>query len=86
MANQTVNASKLSNAVWYNVDREFKRKDFEEFDYISVDPPTWAKWVTFFVTLIITVWICYWAVVNDIDGNDDPFNDLFHRDHDNYRY
>ena len=86
MANPTFDASKLSNAVWYNVDREFKRKDFDEFDYITVDPPTWAKWVTFFITLLLTGWICYWAVVNDIDGDDDPLDDLFHRDHDNYRY
>lgn len=87
MANKTFDASKLSNAVWYNVDREFKRKDFSEFSYISVDPPTWAKLVTFFVTLALTIWICYWAVVNDIDGNDDPFNDIFSGNgRNNYRY
>ena len=86
MANKSFDATKLSNAVWYNVDREFKRKNFEEFDYISVDPPTWAKWVTFFITLIITVLICYWAVVNDIDGEDDPLNDMFKGNNRNGHY
>jgi hypothetical protein len=87
MANKTFDASKLSNAVWYNVDREFKRKDFSEFSYISVDPPVWAKWVTFFITLALTIWICYWAVVNDIDGSDDPLNDMFKGNgRNNYRY
>jgi hypothetical protein len=87
MANKTFDASKLSNAVWYNVDREFKRKDFSEFSYISVDPPVWAKWVTFFITLALTIWICYWAVVNDIDGSDDPLNDMFKGNGgSNYRY
>ena len=87
MANKTFDASKLSNAVWYNVDREFKRKDFSEFSYISVDPPVWAKWVTFFITLALTIWICYWAVVNDIDGSDDPLNDMFNGNgRNNYRY
>lgn len=86
MINPTFDASKLSKAVWYNVDKEFKRKDFKEFDYISVDPPTWAKWVTFFVTLLITALICYWAVVNDMHGGDDPLRDMFRKDRNNYRY
>jgi len=87
MRNKAFDASKLANSVWYNVDSEFKRKDFSEFSYISVDPPTWAKWVTFFVTLALTIWICYWAVVNDIDGSDDPLNDMFSGNgRNNYRY
>jgi hypothetical protein len=64
--------TKISKAVWYYIDKEFKRRHFEEFDYVSVDPPTWAKWVTFFVTLAITIGVCYWSVTNDIDGDNDP--------------
>jgi hypothetical protein len=43
----------------------FERKRFREFSYLSVDPPTWAIVTTFIVTIIITVLLCYWAVVND---------------------
>jgi hypothetical protein len=68
---------KIANSVWANVDKEYKRKDFEEFSYVSVDTPTWAKWVTFIVTLLITSFICYWAIDNDIDSECDPLNDIF---------
>ena len=85
MKNPIFDATKLSKAVWYNVNREFKRKNFEEFSYISVDPPTWSKWVTFFITLGITLWICYWAVVNDIDSEDDPLKNMFNKN-DGYKY
>jgi hypothetical protein len=85
MKHPSFDATKLSKAVWYNVNREFKRKNFEEFSYISVDPPTWSKWVTFFITLGITIWICYWAVVNDIDSEDDPLKNMFNKN-DGYKY
>ncbi len=59
-----------------NVQNEFKRKDFKEFSYVTVDPPGWAKWVTFFVTLIITGLIGYWAVTNEIDSRYDPLKEF----------
>ena len=85
MQGKVFDANKISNSVWYNVNKEFKRKNFEEFSYISVDPPVWAKWVTFFITLAITIGICYWAVVNDIDGDDDPLAGTGSYDRNRYR-
>lgn len=71
----------VAKAVWSTVAKEYKRRDFEEFSYVTVEPPTWAMWVTFFITLAITIGICYWAIVNDIDGSNDP---LFNRQRDYY--
>ena len=48
-----------------NIEREWKRKDFEEFSYISVDPPLWAKIMTWILTALITGGVCYWAITND---------------------
>jgi hypothetical protein len=72
MKHKSFDATSLSKVVWYHVNREFKRRHFEEFDYVTVDPPTWAKWVTFFITLGITIGVCYWSITNDIDGDNDP--------------
>lgn len=83
MRNPEFNVDKIANSVWYNVDKEYQRRDFEEFSYITVEPPTWAMWVTFFITLIITAGVCYWAIVNDIDGSNDP---LFRSRNSGYRY
>lgn len=60
-----------------NVEKEWKRKDFKEFSYVTVDPPGWSMWVTFIITLIITGLLCYWAVVNEVDSRYDPVKDFF---------
>lgn len=44
---------------------EYERKDFKEFDYLTLDPPTWAIVVTFIVSIFLTLFVCYWAVVNE---------------------
>ena len=44
---------------------KYERKDFKEFDYVTVEPPTWAIIVTFILTIAITFGLCYWAVVNE---------------------
>ena len=50
----------------------FRKKDFKEFSYVTVEPPTWAVIVTFIVSLLLTIGLSYWAIVNDYvtDEND----------------
>jgi hypothetical protein len=67
----------IAESVWTNVEREYKRKDFKEFSYVTVEPPTWAKWTTFFITLIITALVCWWAIVNEVDSEYDPIREYF---------
>lgn len=76
MAHKIFNPENIAHSVWSQVEKEFKRKDFKEFSYITVEPPTWAKWVTFIVTLLITGGLCWWAVVNEIDSEYDPLRDM----------
>ena len=47
----------------------YTHKDFKEFSYLTVDPPTWAMWVTFIVVIFITVGVCWWAVTNDFSAD-----------------
>lgn len=44
---------------------KYERKDFQEFDYVTVEPPTWAIIVTFILTIGITFGLCYWAITNE---------------------
>jgi len=55
MNQKTFNPDSIANVTWRNVEKEWKRKDFKEFSYITVDPPGWAKWVTWIVTILITM-------------------------------
>lgn len=60
----------LSTGVEYiaqQVREHWKRKNFDEFSYLSVDTPTWAIILVWILTIGSTVGVCYFAVVNDID-------------------
>jgi len=77
-----MNTKKFSGKALYEVLRRdlegFQRKQFKEFSYITVDPPSWAITVTFLITIIITVAACYWAVVNDlVHDKDNPLKTVF---------
>jgi hypothetical protein len=66
----------ISNRVEGVVRSKYKRKDFREFSYLTVDPPGWSIWVTAILTAIITFLISRWATINDI-GNEEGGNGNF---------
>lgn len=70
------------NVVEKHVSSEFKRRDFAEFSYISVEIPTWSKVVIWIVVSMATFGMLYWSVSNQFvpDAN----NPLKTRD-DSYR-
>lgn len=49
------------------VSEKWKRKNFDEFNYLTVEPSTTAVVWTFIVTLLVTVGIGLWAVLNDVN-------------------
>jgi hypothetical protein len=77
MAHKVFNPESIAHSVWTQTEKEYKRKDFKEFSYITVEPPTWAIWVTFFATLALSFGVCWWAVHNEIDSEYDPLKELF---------
>ena len=77
-----MNTKKFSGKALYEVLRRdlegFQRKQFKEFNYITVDPPSWSITATFLITIIITVSACYWTVVNDLEHDkDNPLKSVF---------
>ncbi len=76
LSKEDFDPNEVSRSIMKYVDLEFRRKDFQEFSYITVEPPTWAKWVTFIVTILITFGLCYWAIVNDVNSEDDPLKNF----------
>lgn len=49
------------------VREKWVRKDFKDFSYLTVEPPTWAVVTTFFVTLAVSAGVAFWAVMNESD-------------------
>jgi hypothetical protein len=58
----------IVNMMSKSVGQGFIRKDFHEFDYITVDPPTWAVALTFLLTLAINIGISYWVITNEFNN------------------
>lgn len=46
-------------------DKEFIRRDFKEFSYLTVEPPLWAVILTYFLTLIANLAVSYWIIKNE---------------------
>lgn len=46
----------------------WQRKNFAEFNYISIDPPLWATLLCFFLTIGLNVGISFWLVKNEFNG------------------
>jgi len=49
------------------IETKWQRKHFKDFNYLTVEPTTSAVIWTFVITLVVTVGIGLWAVLNDID-------------------
>ena len=48
------------------VNKEFNRKQFSDFDYLSVEPGMTAIFITYILTLIINIGVSIWAIKNEI--------------------
>lgn len=47
------------------VRKDFVRKQFAEFNYLKVATPTWAYWVGFFLSVLVTAGFDVWAIRNE---------------------
>lgn len=53
-----------------NLNKNFKRREFAEFSYLTVEPPTWGIVTAFVLTFLFCCGASFWIVVNehDVDG------------------
>lgn len=47
---------------------DWDRREFAEFDYLSVPVPLWATLVTYALTMMATCGVIYWSILNEIDN------------------
>lgn len=79
MSIDTLDPLRISQTIQDIVLKEYKRKDFKEFSYLTVEPPTWSYWVTGIITALITFFISSWATKNEADGGNNSFSSFFER-------
>lgn len=62
---QVLNCSKIVDFLHGEVNKNFVRKKFEDFSYISIEPKTWQIWLTFILSVIVTICASWWVVKNE---------------------
>ena len=65
LAQKKLNLEEVVGYMSTNIDRKWKRREFAEFSYLSVEPPTWGIMLTFFLTLAIDGGLAYWIINNE---------------------
>ena len=72
----------ITDYLHIETEKRFERLEFTQFDYLSVEPPTWTIILSYIVTIIVCIVISSFIVNNEIDAeveSDSKFNitDLF---------
>ena len=70
---EPLNPVRLASFMASQLEAKFTRRQFAEFDYLSVEPPTWAYILVFALTLGMNIGLGYFIVVNEFtEGNPTP--------------
>jgi hypothetical protein len=64
-AGPEVNMNKIVSITINDVKRAFSRKHFKDFEYIKLEPPTWAKFLCFTIIVLINIGVGFAVVCND---------------------
>lgn len=57
----------LTDYLTVKIAKDFQRRSFEEFDYLTVEPSTFAIITTFILTILINLGLGYWIINNEYD-------------------
>lgn len=59
----------ISLATWLEPElrNRYRRKSFEEFSYLSVEPPWWATLLVFILTVLANVGISWYVIANEFE-------------------
>lgn len=78
LSQNKLNLEEISNFLYTELDKNFVRKQFSEFSYITVEPSGTSLIVSTIILVIITVCLVIWFVSNEFDdemmGNSNSYN------------
>lgn len=52
--------------------KTFTYRDFNQYNYLSVDPPTWEVWFVYVVTFLISLGLLYYGYINEFEAPENP--------------
>lgn len=60
-----LNFQEIASFTQREIDKSFVRRDFKEFSYLTVEPPTWAVILTYILTILINIGLSFWIIENE---------------------
>lgn len=70
-AQKKLDLIKLSDWLGPQIQEKFKRKHFSDFNYLTVEPPTWMIVLTFILTFLLNIGVSFWLITNEFESEDD---------------
>lgn len=67
VANMEFNLTEIVDYMAGEVRSRFKKKSFDDFSYIKVEPTPTAVFVTFVIVVVLTIGLCVFSVLNPFD-------------------
>jgi hypothetical protein len=59
-----LNLSAMVDEVRPLIEKDWERKHFRDFNYLTVEPPNWCIWTTYITTILSNILISVWVVNN----------------------
>ena len=69
-----LNLNSLADYLFENIPKNWKRKHFSDFDYLTIETPTWAIITTYILVFLASIGINIWSIKNEF-SNDENDND-----------
>ena len=69
--NPNLKLSQIADYLGNSVKSEFTRRDFKEFDYLTIEPSTGSIVLVMILTLLFTLALVFWMVANDTRSDND---------------
>lgn len=61
----------LGSFLLANVEKDWVRLEFKQFDYLTVEPPLWTIILVYFLTIVVCIAVSIWVVRNEFMYNDE---------------
>lgn len=78
-----LNLSEFGDWLFKEVNDKWVKTSFEEFEYLTIEPPSWAIILTWIVSLFACIGIYIWIILNNFtfqDFNGDGYDDIDEND------
>jgi hypothetical protein len=63
-----LNLVQLSDYLYGELSVKWVRKNFADFSYLTIDPPSWALWIAFIFQILFNIGFSIWSVRNEFEN------------------